>query len=520
MSDSDDDIKPSVIKRPKIHYGSLAESALKILQQIPDSNNQTADSKGVSSQNEGGNIFVSSETIEMDKFVDPHKEAILAEFERRKRAKSLTIPTDDNEVKTMLRMLDEPICLFGEDKGDRRNRLRSLLSTLDEDEAQRILRKEEPKVEKPQMDNATWYHPGDESLRQARLFIAAYSLPKAKQRLDKARLMLAASSSTKAIAVQETHKWIRGLTNQYSQVGDTRPLSHCQFSPNSQMLATAGWSGLCQLWSVPDCTSMRQLRGHTSSCGCVAWHPQATLAGWSPSVVNLATCAHDGSVLLWSLEGEDDQPLDDIEGHQPYRVSKVEFHPSGRFLATCCYDNSWRLFDLEVNEEVLFQEGHCKPVFDISFQCDGSLALTAGLDCYGRVWDLRTGRCVMFLEGHQKPLLSAKFAPDGHRMATASADNTCKIWDLRTRRNIYTVPAHSNLVSSVRFDPGASGVGSQYMVTASYDNTIKLWTNPGWQPLRTLTGHESKVMCVDVSPDGKYIASASYDRTFKLWTPD
>lgn len=56
----------------------------------------------------------------------------------------------------MMRMLDQPICLFGEDKPDRRERLRTILSTLDEEEAQRILRKEEPRAEKPQMENTTW----------------------------------------------------------------------------------------------------------------------------------------------------------------------------------------------------------------------------------------------------------------------------------------------------------------------------------------------------------------------------
>jgi U4/U6 small nuclear ribonucleoprotein PRP4 len=34
------------------------------------------------------------------------------------------------------------------------------------------------------------------------------------------------------------------------------------------------------------------------------------------------------------------------------------------------------LFDLEINDEVLYQEGHTRAVFDIDFQCDGALALT------------------------------------------------------------------------------------------------------------------------------------------------
>lgn len=57
-------------------------------------------------------------------------------------------------------------------------------------------------------------------------------------------------------------------------------------------------------------------------------------------------------------------------------------------------------------------------------------------------------------------------------------------------------------------------------MTAGYDNTVKLWSSRTWQRLRTLAGHEGRVMGADVSPDGSgAIASVSFDRTVKLWAP-
>lgn len=79
-------------------------------------------------------------------------------------------------------------------------------------------------------------------------------------------------------------------------------------------------------------------------------------------------------MLIWLLSSED--PLADVEGHAPHRVSRLAFHPSGRFLGTCCFDGSWRLWDLEQRQEVLHQEGHCKPVYCISYQTDGSVCAT------------------------------------------------------------------------------------------------------------------------------------------------
>lgn len=39
---------------------------------------------------------------------------ILQEFERRKRARQIAVPTDDTRVRLRLRELGEPQCLFGE----------------------------------------------------------------------------------------------------------------------------------------------------------------------------------------------------------------------------------------------------------------------------------------------------------------------------------------------------------------------------------------------------------------------
>ena len=48
--------------------------------------------------------------------------------------------------------------------------------------------------------------------------------------------------------------------------------------------------------------------------------------------------------------------------------------------------------------------------------------------------------------------------------------------------------------------PSPLATNGEYLVSSSYDNSAKVWAHPGWTPLRTLAGHEGKVMCVDVSP--------------------
>uniref|UniRef100_A0A1I7YU81 WD_REPEATS_REGION domain-containing protein n=1 Tax=Steinernema glaseri TaxID=37863 RepID=A0A1I7YU81_9BILA len=445
---------------------------------------------------------------------NPHEKSVMREFDRRKRARNLILPTDVFQVKMLLRKINQPISLFGEDAFARSERLRNFLSTMDENDVTNVLhsvttRRQESRDE----DTQTWFHKATcgDPLRECRVRIADYSLPRAKARLAEARAKKAADQShEKALLQQEMHRKIQSIDIYGSQVVDPiRPAAFCEFSPDSKHIITAGWSGMVAVWGVGDCHKDIQFQGHGREAGCARFHPNA-YTEQKPYELNAASCGHDGIVHLWNLENT--KPLASFESVN-IRISRIAFHPSGRYIASSCFDASWRLTDVETCQELLFQEGHSKAVFDVDFQIDGSLALSGGWDCFGRVWDLRTGRHVMFLEGHQKEINTVGWHPNGYNMITGGMDNTCKVWDLRMRRCNYTIAAHGNSVSRLKVDKTG-----EFMATSSFDKTIKIWSTTGWQPLRTFNGHETKIMAVDVSPCGNWLASVAHDRTMKLWT--
>ena len=129
---------------------------------------------------------------------------------------------------------------------------------------------------------------------------------RAGARLVRAREELELPAATRTARRQELLKKVQALTIQSSQIGDTRPISYCEFSPNSKILATASWSGLCKLWSVPDCALLRTLKGHTCNVGCIVFHPKATvtedvLNETSGQTCVLASCAADGNTMFESV---------------------------------------------------------------------------------------------------------------------------------------------------------------------------------------------------------------------------
>ncbi|KAK9379566.1 WD40-repeat-containing domain protein [Kockiozyma suomiensis] len=458
---------------------------------------------------------------------DIRTQVYLEEQERKNRANKLAVPTDDPKIREMLRSFGEPITLFAEDKADRRSRLRSVLAARKEGGLFNDVKMQSASEDSEAGDDEEFYTQGSLDLLEARQEIALYSLERARRRLI-TQVEEAKISLTKLVAQSKS---LNEYLKQYALFGTQfvadRAVSVVRFSPDSQIIAAGSWTGSIRLITVPSMEDhpVSTLRGHTDKVGGIAWHPQATTQQ-SSSSVNLVSGGGDGTVKLWSLDKP--EALATLNGHEG-RVCRVAFHPSGRYVGSASFDYTWRFWDVETQQELMLQEGHAKEVFTIAMQRDGALAVSGGLDGFGRVWDLRTGRSVMTLDGHSREIYGADFSPNGYQIATGSGDATVKIWDIRKVKSVATIPAHKSLVSDVRFYEGDSGIPDAadntdaaslrgtYLVSSSFDGSISIWKSDSWTLVKSLKGHNGKVMTVDISRDNKFIASGGWDRSVKLW---
>lgn len=520
MEDEDGvDISAHVRRTAGVHYGEIA---------IGEGSNTPGEGPsgdgGVSEGMRKGHIHVAGGE-EGDRFdlssgsaaTRERQEALLREFETRRRARALAVTTDDKEVRRQLRGLGEPMTLFGEREMERRDRLRKHLAELDAMDGGVLPVPEEAEVvETVDVQRELFYTEGTAALMRARTAIASYSLPRAADRLARAKKRRTDTHVDEVAELDAAAAATVGLANECSQVGDERPLSTCRFSPNDGggLVLTTSWSGGAKLWRADDdaCAKVLTIKAHEDRITGSDFHPSASAAmvdaAASESVAFGTACA-DGVAHLWSIGGKH---LRTLKGHAD-RLGRMVFHPCGDFVATAGFDRTWRLWSVETGEELLCQEGHSRPVYDLSFHPDGSLAASVGLEAHGRVWDLRVGKCITTLVGHNKQCLSVDFSPNGYQLVTGSDDHTAKVWDLRKKGCVYTIPAHSKLISAVRYEPLAGG----YFVTASYDAAVKVWSARDFSCINTLRGHDAKVMCADVAPGGQTCASVSYDRTLKLW---
>ncbi|KAI0871276.1 WD40-repeat-containing domain protein [Hypoxylon argillaceum] len=467
--------------------------------------------------------------------------AILSQFERKRMAANIAVPTDDGRVRTRLRELGEPITLFGEGPGDRRDRLRALLLNLQTEQGATEaadVTMEDAQEEELADHEEEFYTNGSPELLRARQEIARYSLPRAKRRIAFEKQEASIPLRTHVKFRKQIKEKLQGFELQGSQTAGDRNVSMTRISPNGEIVAAGNWGGSIKLIEIPSLKEKMTLRGHINRIGGISWFPGATLpeCNVSPSTVNLASGGAEGQVNLWSLS--QDTPLSTLEGHSQ-RVVRVEFHPSGRYLATASDDTTWKLWDVETTTELLFQEGHSRGVFAVSYNTDGSLLASGGMDSIGRIWDLRSGRTVMILDGHLdghiKPIHGIDWGSDGHRVLTGSADGWVKCWDVRKVQRTGGIGAHSSAVSDLRWfkglddpllgtPPGTDEKGNQlpkksstFFVSSGFDRKVNIFSADDWSLVQTLEGHTGPVASVDISRDGKWIVSGGHDRRVNLW---
>ncbi|KAB8356369.1 hypothetical protein FH972_023953 [Carpinus fangiana] len=480
--------------------------------------------------------------------VAPEKaNAILSQFDRKRRAAGLIVPTDDIQVRFRLRELKEPVTIFGEGKAERRDRLRHLLlkkqdqnGDLDPDGDVHLSDAsddDDDGNDKDNKDEEEFYTEGTDELLNSRKDMARYSLGRAQHRINFQKVESTIPLRTHVKHRTEIKQRLKGIDLFASQVAADRPVSITRFAPNGEIVAAGNWGGTIKLLDVPNLEEKKVYRGHNDRVGGISWFPGSTLPdqGVSPDSVNLASGGGEGNVQLWSLNSE--TPLSTLSGHSN-RVCRVEFHPSGKYLASASYDTTWRLWDVNTSTEILLQEGHSREVYTVSFNGDGSLLASGGLDSLGRIWDLRTGRTIMLLEGHVKDIYGLDWSPDGYRVLTGSGDGLAICWDVRMVRELARIPANSRGVTDLKWFKGTDGPASMKMparddqgevvpkksgtffVSCGFDKNVTVFSANDWAPCRTLSGHSANVLSTDVTNDGRWIVSSGHDRTVKLWARD
>lgn len=257
---------------------------------------------------------------------------------------------------------------------------------------------------------------------------------------------------------------------------------------------------------------------------------------FSPDEKHLVTASADGKVCVWdnTNKGREIQCIDykDKDGLE-VGANAVSFSPNGNYLATAFTDGQVYVFKKTnsnsntYNQLPIETSPPSASVIAIAFSPDSKLLAIASSDGKAYVWaankDIKPQPLPL---DHKDSVNAVAFSPqDSNYLATVSSDREIHVWNLTKKAIVYSMKHESGVVD-VAFSPDG-----KHLATASLDGAACLWRD--WKTIKTdesdkteeseckkaavnLT-HEGSVTDVAFSPDSKYLATASSDNTARIW---
>ena len=269
-----------------------------------------------------------------------------------------------------------------------------------------------------------------------------------------------------------------------------------RFSPDGQIIASAGVDATIKLWSREGAL-LSTLEAHDA---------MVRLVRFSPDGQWLASAGDDGVIKLWTPKGVLVRTIETSLGS----IWGLEFSPDGQTIVAAGLTNHAEIWNINGSLVHTIQTGEQPPgIRALAYSPQGNRIVFGGNDGSVTVWT-PTGQRLQTLLGHQGPVHAVSFSPDGQSLISGGFDKTIKMWSPNGQL-ITTLNHHRSAVEALAFSPD----GKQF-VSASHDFTVAKWNEHGFL-LDTLESHQAIVRDVTFSPDGHTFASAGGDNTVLLW---
>jgi serine/threonine protein kinase/WD40 repeat protein len=249
-----------------------------------------------------------------------------------------------------------------------------------------------------------------------------------------------------------------------------------RFHPSGQYLAVSYRDppGV-EVWDLAAGKVVCQLPGAPAS---LAWSPDGSLLALGSPDTNIYLCAFPGGKVQAVLRGHE------------HVVTWVEFHPSGRLLASCSHDDTTRLWCFAPGGELVLPGEQ----LDAGFSRDGRRLVTWSRQGGVTAWEVADpGGWLHYLPHGDAPDRARRgvaFAPDGRLLASASQDGAL-LWDAAAARLVGRAPSGDGVAVAFHpreprlFTAGSGGLMQWPIVPERDGRTLRV--GPG-TVLRSTTG--------------------------------
>ncbi len=264
------------------------------------------------------------------------------------------------------------------------------------------------------------------------------------------------------------------------------------------------------------------------------------------------------------------------KGHRDV-VTCVDVHESEPVFATGSGDSTIRIYDYELQDQVVILKGHTHSVNCVAWAKEELVSGSSDMSI--KIWrsanktnafDFREFYCTRTMVGHEHSISALMNLPDTSLTVSVSRDKSIRVWDRSSgfcRKTIDDVhdewirscdanskhllttgndkkvfvfeleqvmnfeskgnkstpfvnlfEAHDNYIEAIRvYKNGKLGQDETVSITASRDKTICVWNYMNGNLLAQLSGHENWVKDIQLYQQGNFLISAGEDKTLRIW---
>lgn len=232
---------------------------------------------------------------------------------------------------------------------------------------------------------------------------------------------------------------------------------------------------------------------------------------WSPDGSKLASPSVDGTIKVWDVNKGD--LIKTLRGHTS-RAICVTWSPTDNYLATGSDDRTAKIWDIGSGELVQTIEGSSSPA-SLAWTRNGRILALGFNNSTVQLWDKARGVTRTY-EGLAGPVTSLKWSPNGVSLAASSeADTRVFIWNSKKEHERPQTLIHDSYVLDLDWSPDG-----RMIAAGCSDSSICIWTATTRKLTKTLKGHAEIVNAVSFSSDSLLIASKSHDGTVRIWRSD
>ncbi|KAI8930281.1 WD40-repeat-containing domain protein [Entophlyctis helioformis] len=163
------------------------------------------------------------------------------------------------------------------------------------------------------------------------------------------------------------------------------------------------------------------------------------------------------------------------------------------------------------------------------------MVVTAGDDKRIIVWSIEQWRAIKSIDGHKGIIYQVEFSTDSERIYSSSDDGFVLVWDWKSGAIVNSCMRHPSAIRSFDFNYDRP----ELVVCGRSDGHVTVWNvqhslridnimpDPSWMQHTNEENlmawadkeknHTGSVLCVRLSPNGRFLATGATDHTCKIW---